>query len=95
MQIGGPQIAVKIGCVFVEIQTAGALVVGVPRFPEENRLESVAPTLRHRLWPSEHSESELPLHQKGIAGIYDTRNVYARAWYVKKHVARSRSAMPE
>ena len=47
-----------------------------------------APTLRHRLWPSALSESALPSLQKGIAGIYDTRNVYARAWRVEKRAAR-------
>jgi len=58
-----------------------------PPFPR-SKTASPTPTLRHRLWPRALSESALPSHQKGIAGIYDTKNVYARAWCVEKRAAR-------
>ena len=52
------------------------------------RKPPLPPGLRHRLWPSALSESTLPSLQKGSTGIYDTRNVYPRAWCVEKRAAR-------
>ena len=57
--------------------------------PSQNHCKSrLPPTLRHRLWPSTLSENVFPSLQKGIATIYDIRNVCARACRVEKRAGR-------